>query len=120
MIFNTVFVIWGLQILMNFLFFGKGRNLRYKAGCFIWVGFAALHLINGFYLTGLFTEWMRTEDERISGQWAQSPGIINPFTIFITGFLGSIILQIIFNTGIKPSQTSMPDTYGTGEGEQNE
>jgi hypothetical protein len=120
MIFNTVFVIWGIQLLSNFIFFHQHKNLRFKAGCLIWVTMVFLHLFNAAFVSRILATYLSNEDEITTGQWAQSPGLDNPFVLFFAGLIGTIILQVIFNLG-KGSKHSdeMPDTYGTREGEDN-
>ena len=120
MIFNTVFALWGIQILANFIFSQQHKNLRYKAGCFIWVGICFMHLINAAFVSRLLAGYLSNEDEITTGKWSQNPGLDNPFVLFFAGLIGSIILQVIFNTGkSKKHPGEMPDTFGTKEGEDN-
>jgi len=112
MIFNTVFVIWALHIIANFIFFKKNRLKKFQAGCIIWVGFALIHVLNAIYFAPTIADMMATKSEMADARWSQSPGFDNPFTLFVAGFVGSILIQIIFNSGIKSDKNGMPDTYG--------
>jgi hypothetical protein len=121
MIFNTVFALWALQFVTNLVFLQKQENLRYKAGCFIWVALFFLHLFNAAFFSSWLAEQLASKDEIVTAEWAQSPGLDNPFILFFAGILGSIVLQIFFNLGNKRNSDdlNMPDTYGTKEGEEN-
>lgn len=119
MIFNTVFALWAIQFVANLLVLNQPGTVRYKAGCFIWVALFFLHLANAALIAPMIADYLATEEERISAQWAQSAGWDGPFVLFFAGILGSILLQVIFNAGQSRSAPLMPDTYGTGEGEEN-
>jgi glycerol uptake facilitator-like aquaporin len=112
MLFNSVLIIWAAQFLGNIFFLKRSHRFRYKAGCFIWVGAFFTHFLTAFWLIPQYIRMSSTEEEKISAIGGQSPGLDHPFFLFIIGFLGSIILQIIFNTGLKSKDDSLPELYG--------
>lgn len=112
MSFNSVFVFLALQILANFILFRKGWLTRIQAGCLIWCIFALLHLLNAFLISPWLFSLISTQEEMVDAQWAQTPGMSNPLTLFLTGFIGSVIIQMVFNSGIKKDPNDMPDTFG--------
>lgn len=112
MTFNSVFIFLALQIIANFIMFRKGWLSRIQAGCFIWVVFAFLHLLNAFFISPWLFSLISTPEEMVDAQWAQTPGMSNPLTLFLTGFIGSVIIQMVFNSGIKNDANDMPDTFG--------
>lgn len=119
MIFNTVFALWVMQFIANAIIRNQPGTIRYKAGCFIWVALFFLHLANAALIAPMIANFLATEEELITARWAQSTGWDGPFVLFFAGMIGSTILQVIFNTGKSRSAPVMPDTYGTGEGEEN-
>lgn len=112
MLFNSVLIIWAAQFLGNIFFLKRSHRFRYKAGCFIWVGAFLVHIISAFWLLPWYLRLTTSEDDRVSAAGSQTPGWDNPFFLFIAGFMGSIFLQIIFNTGLKSKEDTLPELYG--------
>ena len=112
MTFNSVFIFLGLHIIANLIMMRKGWVTRIQGGCLIWSVFVILHMLNAFFISPWLFALISTPEEMVDAQWAQTPGMTNPLTLFLIGFLGSIVIQMVFNSGIKKDPNDMPDTYG--------